>query len=357
MRVHLPTTPNNVYLSREKAINAASHPFELAHEDKYDYFFNRLFSGIEYSNAEYQNSQDVSPRFRSHIASMVRNIELKLPKTSRILEIGCGKGYFLEQLVHVGFENFFGYDATYQGSSTRVQGRYFDQRDSGFGADAIILRHTLEHIPKPLSLLQDNLRINANPQAQIFIEVPCFDWIRRGQSYWDLTIEHCNYFSRSSFEKMLPGAAISSVFDGQYLWISARASQLSIFVSDEQNHFSSVDLHAIFPSIGSVTDSKLEDKLHGRYWVWGSGTKGVMFIWHLSKNINGYLPPLGLIDINPAKQGKYISCLGYRIEGPEALGRYLEDGDAVIVVNPAYIKEITSLIKGMSSKSIYIASL
>lgn len=357
MPFHLPTTPNNVYSSREKAINAATHPFELAHEANYDYCFNRLFSEIEYSSAEYQNSQDVSPRFRDHILSMVRNIELQLPKSSRILEIGCGKGFFLEQLVHNGFENIFGYDATYQGSSPRVQGRYFDQRDIGFGADAIILRHTLEHIPKPLDFLRNILQINANPQAKIFIEVPCFDWIRRSQSYWDLTIEHCNYFSRSSFEMMLPGAAISSVFDDQYLWVSARASQLSLSVNDEQNQVSSIDLHTIFPSIGSVTDSGLENKLSGRYWVWGSGTKGIMFLWHLSKLFNDFKPPLGLIDINPAKQGKFISCLGYKIEPPEALGQYLEDGDTVLVVNPAYSEEIMSLIKGMSSTAIYLASL
>ena len=48
----------------------------------------------------YENSQNSSVFFQNHISNLVNDlIEKSNIRDSKILEIGCGDGYFLKQLV------------------------------------------------------------------------------------------------------------------------------------------------------------------------------------------------------------------------------------------------------------------
>lgn len=363
MNITLPHIPNNVYSAFDEALAAPTHPFRLCLNPRYLFYYNDLFEGVSYDNALYQNSQSLSDRFRRHLKSVAQSILMKTSPESKIVEIGCGKGYFIELLESLGCTNIFGFDSTYEGDNPRIKKRYFDLRDNGFNADTIILRHTLEHIPNPLSFLEQLFNANSNPLANIFIEVPCFDWIVDNQAFWDLTIEHCNYFTAASFKSIFNQACVSKVFDGQYLLVSASASDLN-FAKDTSLQLpphAPIDLSDLFPAlIAAPSELKNFLKLHAsnqsRYWIWGAATKGVMYLWHNLRMLD-FTPPVGLIDINTQKHGKFVGCLGYEILPPDYLFNNAQDGDLVIVANPAYINEVRDMISCSSSKSIHIEPL
>jgi len=363
MYITLPHIPNNVYPSVHEALAAPTHPFRLSLDSRYLFYFNDLYEDLPYDNVLYQNSQSLSDRFRRHLKSVADLILAKTSLEFKIVEIGCGKGHFVDLLSSLGCTNVLGYDSTYEGNNPRIKKRYFDSQDYGLNADIIILRHTLEHISDPLSFLEQLFKTNNNPLATVFIEVPCFDWIINNQAFWDLTIEHCNYFTAASFKSIFKLACVSKVFDGQYLLISATVSDLNsaIITSYHSPPSEPIDLGDLFPTLVTAPSQlrnflKSHSPNQSRYWIWGAATKGVMYLWHNLRS-HKFVPPVGLIDINVQKHGKFVGCLGYEILPPDYLFNNAQNGDLVIVVNPAYTHEVKHMIRHSSSKSIHVEPL
>ena len=50
-----------------------------------------------------------------------------------------------------------------------------------------------------------------------------------------------------------------------------------------------------------------------------------------------------VIDINPAKQGKYLASTGLRVYAPEDALSQLEPGSDIFVMNGNYLREIKEL--------------
>ena len=74
--------------------------------------------------------------------------------------------------------------------------------------------------------------------------------------------------------------------------------------------------------------------------VWGGASKGVIFSIYMQR---AGVPIAEVIDINPAKQGRYLPVTGLRVSSPAtAVGR-LSPGDTVFVMNSNYLDEIRAL--------------
>jgi hypothetical protein len=91
-----------------------------------------------------------------------------------IIEVGCGKGFFLEMLLGEGWD-VTGFDPTYEGYNPKILKHYFEP-SVGIQAKGLVLRHVLEHIQDPSSFLYQLKTANGG-NGKIYIEVPCFDWI------------------------------------------------------------------------------------------------------------------------------------------------------------------------------------
>lgn len=74
-----------------------------------------------------------------------------------------------------------------------------------------------------------------------------------------------------------------------------------------------------------------------RHVVWGAASKGVLFALHLQRH--GCLLNFA-IDINPAKQNKYLPVTGLPVLSPESASEELRPGDIIFVMNPNYLDEI-----------------
>ena len=326
----LPVLQNRVFNSVEAALKGPVGDVVLVQDNETGLVFNSCFDPhkINY-DGEYQNEQALSNVFRDHLGEVANIIQRHLDNCS-LVEIGCGKGYFLGHLKSLGCE-ITGVDPAYQGTDPTIIKKLF-QSGLDLSADGIILRHVLEHIPEPIEFLSSIARENHRKRL-IYIEIPCFDWICQNRAWFDIYYEHVNYFRLGDFDQMF-GSVIESghIFGGQYLYVVADLSSLRTPKFHETNRVDfSADFSAGIERILTVV------KRRCRNVIWGVASKGVIFSIHMARNaiqIN-----LG-IDINPAKQGKYLATSGLQVFSPVDAFALISQHDNIFVMNSNYLDEI-----------------
>ena len=195
-RSQYPTLQNRLYRTAAEARECPTGDITLVQDPTWGIVHNASFdpAKVVYDSL-YNNEQSASAVFQDHMRRVQAIVEKTMGR-SALVEVGCGKGTFLEQLQAAGFE-IIGYDPTYEGSNPRVERRTFTP-EKGTTASGIVLRHVLEHIHSPVTFLNEIARSNGY-QGLIYIEVPCFDWILRNGAWWDIFYEHANYFRADDF--------------------------------------------------------------------------------------------------------------------------------------------------------------
>lgn len=107
---------------------------------------------------------------------------LNLPKDATILDLGCGPGYFLDEMKSRGYTNTVGVTLSKNDIALcENKGHTIKQYDLSFlpqkdgyhdeSVDFIFLRHALEHSPFPIISLMEYNRI-LKQFGKIYIEVP-----------------------------------------------------------------------------------------------------------------------------------------------------------------------------------------
>lgn len=323
---------NQVFSTRREAVRCRQGQLVLVQDLDTGLLFNQDFQPelIHYAS-DYQNEQSLSRFFQDHLNQVADIIGRNFTRQA-LVEVGCGKGHFLEQLLGSGFD-IRGCDPTYEGSNPRILKKFFSP-ELGQDCQGIILRHVMEHIPDPLSFLA-SLRDSLGGPAKVYIEVPCFDWICQEKAWFDVFYEHVNYFRLQDLRRMFGQVYESgSLFGNQYLYVVADLSTLSRPVYDD-----SARAHVPPDFLESV--QKQADRLRGRQpgsvAIWGGASKGVIFTLYMQR---AGLVPLPVIDVNPAKQGKFLPSTGIRVESPESISNLLCPGAEIVVMNRNYLSEI-----------------
>lgn len=323
-----PIFQNRMYDSKEEAIACPKGNIRLVEDLKTGLVYNDAFSPeLMVYDGNYQNEQAVSPLFQRHLEAVATAIERSIGR-ARLVEVGCGKGYFLEMLLAKGFD-VTGFDPTYEGTNPRVKRQYFSPGTIA-QAEGLILRHVLEHIQNPVSFLEQ-LKVVNGGSGQVYIEVPCFDWICEHKAWFDIFYEHVNYFRLADFKRMF-GKVIESgkIFGGQYLYVIAELSSLRVPLIDVNNR---VD----FPSDFTVSITEQNRTEQNKTAIWGGASKGVVFA--LLKARAGH-PVDTVIDINPAKQSRFLPGTGLQVKSPAQGFAELQSGSLIYVMNSNYIEEI-----------------
>ena len=106
---------------------------------------------------------------------------LNLPKDAKIVDIGCGPGYFLDEMKARGYTNVDGINLSPGDIKIcEEKGHKIKKYDMSFlpqdeypdeSVDFIFLRHALEHSPYPIFSLMEYNRI-LKQGGKIYIEVP-----------------------------------------------------------------------------------------------------------------------------------------------------------------------------------------
>lgn len=330
----MPIYQNKMFDTPTEAIACARGNVVLSQDQSSGLVRNIAFdpARLDYDES-YQNEQGHSPIFQRHLSNVLQIIHRTFQAAS-ILEVGCGKGAFLDQLREAGHDAW-GVDPAYEGNAPYITRAAFSP-ELNLSRDAIVMRHVLEHIPQPLEFL-DSIRHANGARGLIYIEVPCLDWILRNHAWFDVFYEHVNYFRLTDFSRFFGNVLESGhLFGGQYLYAVADLASLrdpgpcpsegNVVLPD--GFFDNIERDAR-AALGS-----------GDRIIWGCGAKGVMFAHHLSQR--------GLrldfaIDINPAKQGKFLASSGIEVLSPQHGLARARAGSDIFVMNSNYLGEIEAL--------------
>ncbi len=332
----IPIFQNKVYKTLSEAQNIITGNVQLVKCMNCGFIFNIDFDyHVMNYDDQYQNEQAHSIYFQKYLGELIDLLTEKKFHKEKIVEIGCGKGFFLEMLRDSGFD-VVGFDPAYSGGKSYVIKDYYSDKYSHLDADLIILRHTLEHILYPLQFLQA-IANAAKSCAKIFIEVPSFEWIENKRAFWDIFYEHCNYFTVESLASLFHNSEQGLLFNDQYMYLVADLKDLRKQITPSEKPLSGFkaskmsDLYKFYSEFVSN---------HPGLMVWGAGAKGVIFV-NLTDSKREYISHL--VDINPEKQGHYVARTGHHIISPAQI---LEIGTGeVIVMNDNYYSEIKNQIK------------
>jgi len=192
----------------------------------------------------------------------------------------------------------------------------------------------------------------------IYIEVPCFDWILRKRAWFDIFYEHVNYFRLNDFDRMF-GRVIKSgrFFGDQYLYVVADLASLQEPAFDQSD---AVDFPGDFlQGLNSEKQNRTEqnrteqnrteqnrteqnrtEQNRTPVCVWGGASKGVIF--SMLRQRAG-LPVDSVIDVNSAKQGRFLPATGLQVLSPEQALAELPRNATIYVMNSNYLKEIKQI--------------
>lgn len=356
--------------TRKEALDVPKRDIQLALCQGCGFVFNRSYdTGIDYFTLGYEDQQGFSATFMAYLTRISLDlVERYRLQGKTLLEIGCGKGDFINLLTEMADGYGIGIDPAY------VEGRqvnprltfypeFYGPEHAGLRPDFICCRHTLEHISDPLAFMQ-LLRGNIPPQQSpvLFVEVPQINRILEIQAFWDIYFEHCSYFNATSLAALFRNAGFKVLdirldYDDQYLLIEAvPATEKQPERFSLEDPVSSMLQRVLqFQEQVSLQLSEWRQRLEvfkkagRRVVIWGGGSKSVGFLTHFAD--------LGLIDyvvdINPNMEGNYIPGIGSRYVQPAFLISY--QPDIVIIMNGVYREEITrNLIEMGLNPEIYI---
>ena len=352
----VPVHCNLMWPKRDDALSAPRGEIRLGFCHQCGHIFNLTFSSdLMHYSKWYENSLHFSSRFQSYARTMAeRLIDRYDLHNKEILEIGSGKGEFLELLCELGNNRGIGFDPGYVETGdipatqrvTFIQD-YYSEQYARYQADLICCRQTLEHLYRPAEFAMMLRRSIGERKTIAFFEVPNVLFMLRSRSVWDVIYEHYSYFSRGSLAYLFTANGfrvllVEDSYEGQYLIMDVEPSsdalsprfpepqelsQLYQDVQAFQEHFQNKVAYWR-QQLGHL---KAEGK---RVVIWGAGSKGVTFL-----NALGIRSEIEyVVDINPRKTGMYVAGSGQRIVDPSFLRVYRPD--AILIMNPIYESEI-----------------
>jgi cyclopropane fatty-acyl-phospholipid synthase-like methyltransferase len=309
-------------------------------------------------SSRYEETQGFSERFRVFASELAKRwVDEYDLHGKTVFEIGCGKGEFLVQMVEHGAGAGIGIDpgvnpdridSTAADQLTWIADLYSEKYEH-IEADAIVCRHTLEHISPVGEFLRLIRRtIGDRTDTVVLFELPDVLRVLRETAFWDVYYEHCSYFGIGSLVRLFRACGFDVLsarmeYDDQYIVLEARpAAQetLSLPIEGEDDLDVVASAVAHFEESYATTIQQWRHRVAAaaaqgkRVVIWGGGSKGVAFLTALG----GAAPIEYAVDINPFKADKYLAGGGQRVVAPGFLREY--QPGVVIVMNPNYRDEI-----------------
>jgi len=365
--IDAPVHCNLLWDSKEDALNVPRGDIHLGFCNKCGHVYNTTFDPgkINYDQ-QYENALYFSNVFRDYAANLANYLVDRFDLHGKnVIDVGCGQGHFLSMLCHIGSNKGTGFDPGYRELASDSDAKvdihiikdFYSDKYKDYEADLVYSRQVLEHVPEPKIFIKSIHDAVYTHQTPVFIEVPNMRFTLQDLAVWDIIYEHYSYFTRESLTYLFQQGQfetqkIYDLYDGQFLGIEAiPVNGASVETKNEQN-ISEIKRYV------RVFNRRFLNKK--RYWLksirqwvkegqsfilWGSGSKGVMFLNDL--NIHDEMPYI--IDINPRKQGKYVVGTGQKIMPESFLQEFKPE--KIIIMNRIYKDEIQQSLKKMNIKA------
>lgn len=346
----VPVSSNRLHPSAREARRAPRGDIDLVACEGCGHLFNRVFDErLPIYDVRYETSLEAAGAYRAYARSLARRLLKRHRLAGRqIVEIGCGRAEFLRLLCESGRCRGTGFEAGQSplaGGRVRIRPETFGPHLGAVAADLLCCRHVLEHLARPLDLL-DAVRRVVRAGAGLYFEVPNGLHVLRTAGVWDLIYEHRSLFWRGSLAAAFSrsGLAVERVgeaYGGQYLALEGRIPAGTGGVGSARRRPGPIlDLAAGFARRAAAEVARWRRRLErcrrrsARVIAWGAGSKGVSFL-----NAVGAGGAVSLVvDANARKQGRFVPGSAQRVIAPEEVPAARPD--LVLVMNPRYAREI-----------------
>lgn len=343
----------------DSAANIPTAPLTLRACAECGFMYNSRYDPalLDYSSMT-EESQHFSGTFNAFAVGLVQEIAAKYDLRGKLtVEVGCGKGDFLRELVSLTGTKAMGIDPGFidnrdgpQLDDVAFLQADFDPADVTRDPDFVVCRHTLEHIQEVGAFIADIASLcNRGRDVTTFFETPDVKRVLEDGAFWDIYYEHCSYFSQGTHARLFRrhGMAVNDLrldYDDQYIIQYTDpdgASELAHELDLEQIKVLANEFPKKVQAVREKWTSFLQSEAsEGRRVVlWGGGSKAVAFL--TTNNIAHEVADV--VDINPFKQGRFLPGTGHRVLSPEALRD--NPPDTVIVMNSVYLQEIGASLR------------
>ena len=250
---------------------------------------------------------------------------------NKILDIGCGHGTILK-VASDYYESSEGIEpsevecAFARENGCNVINTFFDMSFSGREYSAFIATQVFEHIPDPIESIK-MCEIILKRGGVGYIEVPNGQGIWREKRYYDIYVEHINYFTIGSLVSLINTTNLEIISVGEVL----AGYHLAAYVRKRKCN-------------DSFSSKKEEDTVKLKHWlarygsvaIWGSGNKGRTYIQLLKESDSDHVKYV--FDSNETVAGYYMGNCNIPIEAPTE--DKLSQCDLIIVTALEYYDEI-----------------
>jgi SAM-dependent methyltransferase len=367
----LPAVPVhcNILWPTAAAARAASRaPITLALCPGCGLVFNTAFDpALVTYDAAYENSLHCSPRFEAYADALARDLSERLAlRDGLIVEVGCGKGEFLQRLCAIAGARGLGIDASYDPDAAPVRAgaavRFVREPFSALPLDItpalVVCRHVLEHLPDPRPFMAEFAAVaRRSAGCRVFVEVPNVLFTLRDLGIWDIIYEHCSYFSAPALARLCVTAGLHvermyPAFGDQFLCVeaSARPGGAERDVAGDLGKLRELAVRYSAEYGRKVTqwEKRLRELRETNQTValWGAGSKGITFV----NTVPGGNEIAWLVDLNPRKHGRFVPGTGQPVVAPGTLREFVPD--VVLVMNPLYVDEIRALTQQLGLRPV-----
>ncbi len=359
--------------SREEALTYPRGTISLAMCETCGFITNTAFDpSLSHYGSTYEETQSFSPHFVDFARGLAgRWVERYDLRHKRIVEIGCGKGEFLAMMCEAGDNRGVGIDPSVKPerlpAAIRERVRFLPElygpQHYDLPADAIVCRHTLEHIHPVAAFVEQVRQAVGNRRDEVVLfELPDARRVLDEVAFWDIYYEHCSYFTPGSLARLFRRAgfevlALSRAYDDQYILLEARlgdgAPQAPVPLEDDVAEITASVRR--FQARYAADVAAWRDRLAAwraggrRIAVWGGGSKGVAFLTTLGDAAGIDVA----VDINPHKDGMFLAGTGKQIVAPEYLIEHRPD--VIVVMNAIYTEEISARLATMGITADLVA--
>ncbi len=261
--------------------------------------------------------------------------------SKKLIEIGSGKGEYLELFNSLGVGHTYGLENSKKNINQKInsnlniiQGHIESVSKSKLGVfDAFCCFSYMEHWPNLKKSFQ-NLKRLLKKDAIGIIEVPNFDMIQEKSIYTEFTIDHIFYFTKDTLKSLLElyGFNVLSIKSIWYDYILSAEVKVR-----QQVDFSAFDKN--FVQINDQINSLISKYNKNEVVVWGAGHQSlsVISMSNIIKKINC------IVDSALFKQNKFIYGTKLKVRDP-AIIKIIKP-KLILVIAAGFSNEVVKIIK------------
>jgi len=369
-RVRTPLLQNVGFKTPEAAACAPTGTLDLVACLACGLAWNRAFDETQVAyDGTYENDQTLSPSYREHLHDVARRMVRAVPADEPIdaLEIGCGQGHLMVALREAAggrLRSATGFDPAWRGArglppEAGIHARSYDAACNDLlprPPNLVVARHMLDLVADPTAFLaMARAAIPPERSPALFIETPSVSWIVDNRAYFDFIYDRRSVFSAAALRCVIERAGfrprhLSHVFGAQYLLAEAG---LETAGPQDWAPEPALDWAGLATArerfLGHWRGWLAEQRKQGPVALWGAAGKGACFAQIADP---GRTTIECLIDVNPAKQGRFIPVTAHPVVSPQqAHDRGVR---AICVMNPMYRAEIERMLEAMAFHAVVV---